>query len=160
MCQISKCFLLAKKVLLSPGVGAHIQPGITAFVDEEELSAGTEAWHEGLSTLKETSSFSAVLHGFTVSLCTARCRALHNWLYPACCMLDHLGCSCSLQAATPFVSIRCLPRLDPVTPLPYPRCWATLCPAATREPGARHQVLAGGSAAEEWGTWAEGWMGR
>lgn len=135
----------------SPEVGAHIQPGIKVLLDEENLSAGTEACPQGLGTLKETSSFSAGLHDFTVSLWAAHCRALHNWLHPAFCTLDHLGCSCSacslpLQAAAPFVPAWCSPRPGPVTPLFSTRCRPTLCPAATREPGATYQVLTGGSA--------------
>lgn len=31
----------------SPEVGAHIQPGIKVLLDEENLSAGTEAWPQG-----------------------------------------------------------------------------------------------------------------
>lgn len=64
-------------MLHSPGVGAYIQPGIKAFMDEEALSAGTQAWHQGLGMLKEASSFQLgsmtllFLPGlFTVERCT------------------------------------------------------------------------------------------
>lgn len=80
MCQISERFLLANKVFknLSPGVGAHIQPGIKAFMDGEDLTAGTEAGHQGVGTLKEANSFQL---GLTASLWAAGRRALHNRLY-------------------------------------------------------------------------------
>lgn len=62
MCQISERFLLAKKVLEnpSPGVGAHIQPGIKAFMDGEDLEdrrekqhgGGQRAGHQGIERFK------------------------------------------------------------------------------------------------------------
>lgn len=152
MCQISKCFLLAKEVLLGPGVGVHIQPRIKAFMCEENLSAGTEAWYQDLGTLKEASSFQlGSIQLALSSLPHAWPSGLHLFYLPA-----PFSCRQQLTLLAPgvFPVWTCRP-----PPPPLPQVLANSLPGH-RGAGARNQVPAGGSAGEEWGTWAEGWMGQ
>lgn len=103
MCQINKRFLLAKKVLHSPGVGAYIQPGIKAFMDEEALSAGTEAWHQGLDMLKEASSLQL---GSMTLLFLSGLLAMELCTTGSTLLAERLT---TQAAAAPCVTARCFP---------------------------------------------------